>query len=645
MRLTFRQRFRYHFDNIMSRGASAQVAMLVLLSIFMIATIALIIHLFQLAPETDGNRPGLMSLLWKSALHTIDTGEVNNDTDAAGQPYVFMMLLVTLGGLFVVSAFIGIVNTGLTNKLQEMRKGRSLVAEKNHTVILGYTAKVHTLLSELAEANANQPHACVVVLAEKDKVEMDDEIQKRLPRKMKVVTRSGSPTAVADLEIVNLPTAKSIIVMSPEADDEGEPLAPHEADTIVLKTLLAINKINSGDSKVRYHVVAELQDEKILAVSRMVAGDDAALLLAPPLISRLLVQTGRQTGLSAVFTELLDFGGSEIYIQPEPKLVGRTFRAALASYDDTALIGLIDHADKLLLPPAMDYVIQENDQVIAISEDDDTVIVNGRPGSVDESALVAAVVKPLKTHERNLVLGTSERLLLVLRELAPYCAPGSYTLVVGEDDALGQAALQAAPAEFPQLGVEFRAADISSRVVLDSLDVGSFEHILVLSEGHDRTPDIADARTMVALLHLRDIAKRTGKLVPVTSEILDIGNRDLAAVAEADDFVVSNTLVALMATQLAENRHLTRVFDDLFTYGGHDLRIKPASEYVTMDREVDYYTVLEAAIRRDEIAIGYRIGALGRDPKKGFGVVVNPKKHQKVKLGPNDQIVVMTLVD
>jgi hypothetical protein len=643
MELNFRQRFRYHFDNLMARGTSAQIGMLFALAALLVLSIALVVVVFHLGPsDNDHPAASFPQMMWKASLHTIDTGELKDDTDNAGQPYVVMMLLMTLGGLFVVSAFIGIVNTGLTAKLEEMRKGKSLVAEKNHTVILGYTAKVHTLLSELAEANANQPKACVVVLDLKDKVEMDDEIAKRLPRKMKVVTRSGSPTSVTDLEMVNLPTAKSIIVMAPETDQEGERLEPHEADTVVLKTLLAINKINGQDE--RYHVVAELQDEKILAVSRMVAGEQAALLLAPPLISRLLVQTGRQTGLSAVFTELLDFGGSEIYIQPEPKLTGKTFRAALAAYDDTALIGVLDHADQLLLPPAMDYIMKEGDQVIAISEDDDTLIVNGKGTQADETSIVNVVHKTVKTAERNLVLGTSERLLLVLRALEPYCAPGSETLVVGEDDELGKEMMAIAPTELKSLGLSFRHGDLSSRELLDTLDVGSFGHVLVLSEGGGRTTDIADARTMVCLLHLRDIAKRSGKPVPVTSEILDIGNRDLAAVAEADDFVVSNTLVALMATQLSENRHLTRVFDELFTYGGHDLRIKPAADYVKLDKEVDYYTILESAIRKDEIAIGYRIGALGRDPKKGFGVVVNPKKHQKVKLGKNDQIVVMTLV-
>ncbi len=640
--LTFRQKVRYHFDNIMAKGAPAQVALLLSLSAVLVLVTATVLQAVGLAPETDGQPESYGHLIWRSLMRTLDPGNVGGDQGT--WTYLFIMLGATFGGIFVVSAFIGIINTSLEERLAGLRKGRSLVAEGGHTVILGFTPKIHTLLHELAEANANQPHACVVVMADRDKVSMDDEIRARLHRRLKVVTRSGVPTSVADLAIVNLPAAKSVIVLSPENDEEGEAMHPHESDTIVLKTLLAVTKSAENQAH-KYHIVAELQDQRILEVARMVVGESAALLLGPPLISRLLVQTGRQSGLSAVFTELLDFGGSEIYIQPEPKLTGKTFREALSMYDDSSLMGLLDAQDKLLLPPPFDYKLREGDRVIAISEDDDTVIVNGRPTALPEALVVSDPPALAKRPEKTLVLGTSERLSLVLRDLAPYCAEGSTTVVVGEDAAIGSSAATEAQAAFKHLGAEFRAGDVTDRKSLDSLAVESFDNILLLSESAGRSVDVADARTMVTLLHLRDILRKAGAKVPVTTEMLQIENRELASVAEADDFIVSNTLVALMVSQLSENRHLVRVFDELFTYGGHDIRIRPAAHYVTTDAEVDFYTIVEVAARRNEIAIGYRLGKKAKDPAAQFGVVVNPKKHAKVRFGPEDQIVILTKVD
>jgi hypothetical protein len=151
---------------------------------------------------------------------------------------------------------------------------------------------------------------------------------------------------------------------------------------------------------------------------------------------------------------------------------------------------------------------------------------------------------------------------------------------------------------------------------------------------------MADARTTVTLLHLRDIERRAGKKVPITSEILDIQNRDLAAVAEADDFIVSNTLVSLMVSQLAENPDLVHVFDELFSSGGFELYLKSAATYVEAG-PVTFATVTEAAMRRGELAIGYRLAASAKDASKSYGVVVGPAKQAVATLGKGDKIIVL----
>jgi len=46
----------------------------------------------------------------------------------------------------------------------------------------------------------------------------------------------------------------------------------------------------------------------------------------------------RQSGLSVVHTELLDFDGDEIYIAEAPTLVGRTLGEALFLYPESSVI-------------------------------------------------------------------------------------------------------------------------------------------------------------------------------------------------------------------------------------------------------------------------------------------------------------------
>jgi voltage-gated potassium channel Kch len=634
--ITLRQRLRYRFDNLMAKGVGAQIAVLAVAALGLILIAATLLVLVGVAPENDaGEKPSFGRLVWGGLMHTLDAGAVGGD--AGSWTFLFIMLGITIGGIFVLSALIGILTGGFGEMIQNLRKGRSLVIERDHTVILGWNSKIEALLGELAQANENRPGAALVILAGRDKVEMDDAVREFLAdRRLRVVTRHGSPLAIADLRLTNLSAARAIIVLAPETDHDGAALAAHDADTTVLKTLLAVVKAAGPGGP---HIVAEVHSDKTLAVARMVVGDRAALVHTPPLISRLLVQTGRQSGLSAVHTELLSFDGDEIYMQAEPRLTGKSFREVVSAYDDSAVLGVLTAAGEVLLPPPFERPMGEGDRVIAVSRDDDTVVPNGKGPHFDAEALAPA--RPLMplAAERTLVLGDSVRLGLVLAELDAYVAPGSETLVVGEDES-AEARVSAAH-RFSHMRTRYRAGDVTDRQVLDGLDVTGFDHVLVLSETAGRSQDLADARTMITLLHLRDLMRRAKKTVPVTSEILDVESRELAAVAEADDFIVSNTLVSLVLAQLAENRHLGAVFDELLAQEGNEIYLKPAPSYVQPGVEVDFYTVVEAAARRGEVALGYRRMSDAIAADAHYGVRLNPVKSQRIKLGADDRVIVL----
>lgn len=625
-----RQRLRYRFDNWMARGVGAQILLLALVTVVLVVITAGLIIVFDVVPVDEaGDRNSFGMLSWKALMHALDAGTLSGDS--ASWTLLFILLFVTIGGLFVLSALIGILNQGFGAMIEALRRGKSRVIEDRHTVILGWGPKVFTLLHELAIANENQRDACVVILADRDKVEMDHEVAEAVRgTRLRVVTRRGSTMSPAALGLVNVEASKSIVVIAPETDAHGQVMQNHESDTVVLKTLLALAKVAPMAS---LHVVAEILDERTEAVARMVAGDKAALVLASPLISRLLVQTGRQSGLSSVYTELLDFAGVEIYVQPQQGLANKTFREGVFAYDTSTLIGVITHAGELLLPPPADRVFHGSDRVIVISEDDDTIALDARPGELDTAHLVPAPVVATTKPERTLVLGgSSPRLGRVLTELDAYVAPGSSVVVVGES-AVELPALR-------NMTAEATRGDMTDRGLLERLGVIEYDHVLVLSESGERTQEMADARTTVALLHLRDIARKADAKLPITSEILEIENRDLASVAEADDFIVSNTLVSLMMSQIAENPHLVRVFDELFGAGGYELYLKPAHDYVQKG-ERPFALVCEAALRRKEIAIGYRLASEARDPTRSFGVVVNPAKRTPVTFGDGDKIIVL----
>lgn len=253
-------RLRYAFDNLMAKGTSALVALLALVTFAAVSVWALVVSLFGLLPE-DLRGLGPAERLWFGLMRAMDAGAVG--ADAGSWPFLLANLGITIAGIFVVSALIGVLNAGLEAKLSELRRGRSRVLERDHVVILGWNANVFTILDELVTANENRRDACVVILAERDKAEMEDEIAERLPdtRRTRVVCRAGSPSEPSDLAMVAVDAARAIMVLSPEVED---------ADVAVIKTLLALLH-GPGRKRGNHHVVAELRHEKNLGIARMVA--------------------------------------------------------------------------------------------------------------------------------------------------------------------------------------------------------------------------------------------------------------------------------------------------------------------------------------------------------------------------------------
>ena len=122
--------------------------------------------------------------------------------------------------------------------------------------------------------------------------------------------------------------------------------------------------------------------------------------------------------------------------------------------------------------------------------------------------------------------------------------------------------------------------------------------------------------------------------------ISETGN--LLTLQSADDFIVSDKLVSLLMSQVSENKYLMRVFEDLFDADGSEIYIKQAKEYVLVGEPMNFYTILESAARKNEVAIGYRIISKARNADEQYGVVLNPKKSDVFTLTPEDMVIVLS---
>ncbi|HET6938464.1 MAG TPA: hypothetical protein VFI19_07665 [Nocardioides sp.] len=613
----FGDRLRYMFDNSMSSGTPALIAWLTAATVLLIVVFAFILTISGV--HQDGDDRGFFADLFYNLLHALDPGTVGGDTGTWG--WKLTMLALTLGGLFIVSALIGVLATGIDSKLADLRRGRSIVLEKDHTVILGWSESIFTIISELTLANESRRDPVIVILADMDKVDMEDELKVKVPerRGTKIICRSGSPMDLDDLRLSSHETARSVILLAPDSDDP---------DSEVIKTLLALT--HGGEEGPR--IVAEIQDPANLEAASLVGAGRTTLLDIRETVAKLVVQTSRQSGAAAVYTELFDYSGDEFYFFEDHGMAGSTYAEVQLAFEAASVVGIIDGGTSKL-NPAPDTPITAEQTLIVVVEDDSAL--EGQSRSMTEPALnkLGTQTSTDQHPTQALLVGWNQRAPIVLRELDRYAPPGSSLTVL---TTYGDPVVPA----FQNLAVTVVKASSTSRAVLEDHVGVDLDQIIVLCYDDDLDVQTADSRTLVTLLHVRDILGKLGSETPVVSEMIDDRNRVLASVADVDDIVVSGEIVSLVVTQLSEDGRLEAVFNELLGADGSEIYLRPAEWYVEPGDEVSWATVVAGATGRNETAIGLK-SALLAEPGLKFGVVVNPPKSQTYTIAPGDAVVVL----
>ncbi len=628
------RRFQYEFDNLMTGGLMPLVIILALFALtltFIITTIGV----FFYVQEDPKEQMSYLEAYWQVFMHVIDQGTI---TDKKNWSFRLLMLTPTFFGIFTMGTLVALITTRVNIILGKLRKGRSIVLEENHTVILGWSSKIFPIIHELIKANANQKRSCIVILANKDKIEMQDEIKQKIGDRqgLRVVCRTGNPIDLDDLDIVNLQEAKAVIVVSP--DD-------NLSDTQNVKTILAITnhpKRRPKTDENLYNIVAELQTENNKEIANIIGGDELTLVISNEVIARIAVQTCLQAGLSAVYNVLLDFDNVDIYFHTAKKFTGLTFYDALFAFENITVIGLQRKTGLVMLNPKAKTKINDGDKLIILAEDDDNLpepdLINPRPIEIER--ITEENIQIVKNEKFILILGWNAEGATIVQQIGNYVVQGSKILILSNDITQVEKDLELIM-PIRNVQVSFKEGDVSNRKILGQLPLIELSNIMILSYSDTMPVQEADAITLVCLMHLRDLKAQRKCTFTIVSEMLDLKNRTLAEVAKPDDFIISDHIISLIIAQLSENRELKVVFEELFDSQGAEFYLKPAEIYVNLNQDVNFYTVTQAAIQREEVAVGYRIREYADNPEKNYGIVLNPQKHNKVKFVEGDRIIVI----
>ncbi|PWI20248.1 NAD-binding lipoprotein [Streptomyces sp. Act143] len=542
-------------------------------------------------PQAPPSVAGRLTAVWRTSAETLRLSGVT------GAP-LRMLLAAVLGliALLCVSTVVGVITTGLGDRLAELRRGRSIVLEQGHTVVLGWSEQVFTVVAELFAARSGRGRHVVTVLAERDSADMHTELTTRLgiADTSRLVCRTGAPTDPEALALVHPGAARSVLILP--CDD---------ADAGVIRTLLALRALLGSRPGPR--LVAAVRDSRHVHAARLAAGPRSTVLEADRTAARLLVQSARRPGLPAALRDLLDFSGAEFHTLEVPGPADRPYEELALSFEDACVVGILRADGTPDLTPPPDTVLGPGDRLVTVAHDDHPGPATDCRGHIDATALAPAVERA-DGPGRTLVLGWNRRAPFVVELLRRTSRPGSVLDVVTdpETDASEAAAHLSRSDDSGCLRVSHRTGDPTCFETLRALGPSRYDNVIVLRDENPPAPARPDDKTLLTLLMLKAHEEETGRRLHVVAELHDHRARLLAPLGATSDVVVRGELTALLMAQISHTPALAAVFEEIFTARGGALALRPAADYVRPGLEASFATVTAAALARGQAAIGYR---------------------------------------
>ncbi|MEU5973088.1 CASTOR/POLLUX-related putative ion channel [Streptomyces globisporus] len=618
-----RDRARYRFDRTLARSTGTLMGWLVITCLAVVVPVSLL--LVWTDPGSPTSLSGRLTAAWRISAETLRLGA------ATGTP-LRMVLSAVLGlvALLCVSTLVGVITTGLAERMAELSRGRSTVLEQEHVLVLGWSDQVTTVVGELIAAQAPRRPRAIVLLADRDKAEMEEALAARvgLAARGRIVCRSGPPSDPDVLALVSPRSASTVVVL---------PSAGPTADAEVLRILLALRAVIGGYTD-GPPVLAAVRDDRYRAPARLAAGPLGTVLEADTVTARLIAQCVGRPGLSLVLRDLLDFAGDEFHLTDATAFQDGPFGATLLYHPNSCVVGLLTPDGRTLLNPAADTPVLPGSRLIVLARDDDSTRVEDCRHLVDVSAIATARSEPA-APSRLLLLGWNRRAPLVLEQLRSTARPGSVVDVVADNAVPGPREPEAdRPARHD---VRFRSLPLSRPEVLLDLDLDPYDGVIVLGPDQGEGCDHPDDWTLVTLLAVRLLEQRTGRETRIVTELVDDRNRPLAPVNSGSDVIVSGMLVGLLMAQITQNRHLASVFEELFAADGNSVCLRPAYAYIREGAEATFADVVAAAQMRGECAIGYRRQDIANTGSDDHGIKLNPSKAVRRVWYAEDQIVVI----
>jgi ion channel POLLUX/CASTOR len=616
--MKLKERINYLIDNFVSKGTGY-----LMLGLFVV-TIAVVLAIGLVAGFVDGFKESLAFYLWNFFHHSLSPGLIFRLFPDKGVLYIILAFIATYIGIFFLSFVISFVSRSFQSKVTDLTKGRGKILEKNHTLIIGDSNSVPTIVGELVTANESEKKSFIVILSKNLPEVVFKKIKETVPsfKNTKVIVRSGSALVVEDLEMCAIKDAKKVIIA-------------HDNDIDTIKTIVNINQTPFVKNELGYITTQVFEKENLEIIKEIIPGKIEAVYIHD-LKARVFARTCIQPGSSMVYKDLFGFEGSEIYFEPLvgklAPLVGKKFSQAITSVVNGYVIGLVRDG-KELVNADRNLILNSNDELIVISEDNGLVAYQDNQALIKEFAV--ETTKIVEPQLNLLFIGFNKTLPAILDEINSYKLEKNriHIMVKDEKDKENLSRLFTKN-QFK----EFEISIGSGKKINDlaRLKLQDFNVVSVFANNYDTklTKDELDSESLLTILNLHNLENKLKVKLNIVTEILNESNVNIINNVSIDDFMISDLLISRIVTLVAENRKVLNVINDLVTEEGSELYLKRAQEYVPLDQSVNCASLVAATAKKNQLFIGYKLHK--QSP------VINPKLDSSIKFGANDSLIVVS---
>jgi Trk K+ transport system NAD-binding subunit len=353
--------------------------------------------------------------------------------------------------------------------------------------------------------------------------------------------------------------------------------------------------------------------------------------------SMITTHTILQSGISSVFSEIYSSRGNEIYIYPSDGFAGKTYGESLVLMNNASLIGIIQEGETILNPPHTS-IIQHDDKLVIVMQDDEPISKVEKPRVFEDETKNHSINDIINTTVNDiLILGWNNVGNGILVELSKYITHETNITIVS-DEIISTSDI-GRELQNESVHLHFVEEAHFKKQTLDSLNIGSFDKIVILSSDH-LSPEESDTITISAILQIKSLMEE-GKTSKIISQILVEKNVSLLNDDPILEFIVSDSLLTGMVSQIAENSELYHAL--------HDILDEEGSEIYAVDMEslsrntTSGISILEAYSRIRDLGgsmIGYQSFIDDKGGKR-IKTVINPPKDSNIHLNDSNKLLVV----